>query len=87
MENNSFTRKQKSLPDVKFHHFPFGFLFPSAIKLGWPMIFAFSARETISVRDVNVLSLEGNLYVEQLFLERKTKLLLDGQFEHQVYHF
>ena len=87
MENNSFTRKQKSLPDVKFHHFPFGFLFPSAIKLGWPMIFVFSARETISVHDVNVLSLEGNLYVEQLFLERKTKLLLDGQFEHQVYHF
>ena len=37
------------------------------------MIFAFSARETISVRDVNMLSLEGDLYVEQLFLERKGK--------------
>lgn len=73
MENNSFTRKQKYLPDVKFHHFPLEFLFPSAIKLGWPMTFAFSARKTISVHDINVLSLERNLYVEQLFLERKDK--------------
>lgn len=79
---NATDAPQMHIHSSKLHHFhtlfrsvapTFGFLFPSAIKLLWPIILAFSARETISVQGVNVLLLEGYLYFEQFFLERKDK--------------